>query len=151
MERDRRERERERGRRRRDCLRAARTLSLSFSLVRDFSLAARVSLPARRAGNDEGIKRERERERFHRERERSKESEVWPRRFRRRVGGVVIISEDLLQQHSERRFQKCPSSCVSCYFWRISSPERSRGSSKSNSKNTSFKPGRIGWIIIAMV
>jgi hypothetical protein len=53
------ERERERGRRRSDCVRA-RTLSLSFSLVRDFSLAARVSLPARGAGNDEGIKRERE-------------------------------------------------------------------------------------------
>ena len=53
------QRERERGRRRSDCVRA-RTLSLSFSLVRDFSLAARVSLPARGAGNDEGIKRERE-------------------------------------------------------------------------------------------
>ena len=54
------ERERERGRRRSDCLRAARTLSLSFSLVRDFS--RRSAFPrASRAGNDEGIKRERER------------------------------------------------------------------------------------------
>jgi len=39
----------------------ARELFLSLSLwCGDFSLAARVSLPARGAGNDEGIKRERE-------------------------------------------------------------------------------------------
>ena len=55
------QRERERGRRRSDCVRARkRTLSLSFSLVRDFS--RRSAFPrASRAGNDEGIKRERER------------------------------------------------------------------------------------------
>ena len=55
------ERERERERRRSDCVRAQkRTLSLSFSLVRDFS--RRSAFPrASRAGNDEGIKRERER------------------------------------------------------------------------------------------
>ena len=59
VERDRRERERER--RRSDCVRAQkRTLSLSFSLVRDFS--RRSAFPrASRARNDEGIKRERER------------------------------------------------------------------------------------------
>ena len=58
MERDRRERERERETEERLCTRAN-----SFSLFlfgADFSLAARVSLPARGAGNDEGIKRERE-------------------------------------------------------------------------------------------
>ncbi len=60
MESDCGERERERERRSSDYLRA-QTLSLSFSLVRDFSLASRFSLTASRAGNDEGIKRERER------------------------------------------------------------------------------------------
>ena len=151
MERDCRERERERGRRRRRsyCLRAQKhTHSFSFSLVRDFSLASRFSLTARASGNDEGIKRGGERKVSSRTRTTLKRREVC-RRFRRCVG-VIIIINDLLQQ-IERRFQKCPSSCVSSYFWCISSPERSRGSSKSNSKNTSFKPGRIGWIIIAMV
>ena len=148
MERDRRERERERETEERLFTRAN---SFSLFLFGARFLSRRSGFPTGEGSRKRRGDKERERERFHRERERSKESEVWPRRFRRRVGGVVIISEDLLQQHSERRFQKCPSSCVSCYFWRISSPERSRGSSKSNSKNTSFKPGRIGWIIIAMV
>lgn len=142
------QRERERETEERLCTRAN---SFSLFLFGARFLSRRSGFPTGEGSRKRRGDKERERERFHRERERSKESEVWPRRFRRRVGGVVIISEDLLRQHSERRFQKCPSSCVSCYFWRISSPERSRGSSKSNSKNTSFKPGRIGWIIIAMV
>ena len=146
-ERPQRERERERETEERLFTRAN---SFSLFLFGARFLSRRSGFPTGEGSRKRRGDKERERERFHRERERSKESEVWPRRFRRRVGGVVIISEDLLQQ-IERRLQKCPSSCVSCYFWRISSPERSRGSSKSNSKNTSFKPGRIGWIIIAMV
>ena len=96
MERDCRERERERERESEELLftRAkARSFSLSFSLVRDFS---RLSVfPNGERGKDEGIKREREREREAGFITNSnvKEKEVWPRRFRRCVGGVIIISD----------------------------------------------------------
>ena len=149
MERDRRERERERETEERLFTRRANSFSLFLFGAR--FLSRRSGFPTGEESRKRRGDKEREREKgFIANKNDSEEREVWPRRFRRRVGGVIIISEDLLQ-HIERRFQKCPSSCVSCYFWRISSPERSRGSSKSNSKNTSFKPGRIGWIIIAMV